>query len=417
MATEARLTDLAIRNAKPRERPYKLYDGKGLFLLVQPNGSRHWRLRFHLDGKENLYALGRYGDEGLSLAAARDEARKARALVKRGISPILARQQENQANLEAGRAAKREQAGSFAKVASAWLAEGKRQWAQAVWESRQRRIDKYLLPAFGTRPIGSITGREIRPILERCRRFGEWTAIRVKSDLNGLFKFANCKDLVEGYNPIIGLAGLIRVPVPEHKAVLTPAHIRQFNDRLRAYRGYPETAHALRLLALTATRPSETAQAEWSEIDVETALWRIPAARMKSRVEHWVPLSPAALAVLEDLRPITGDSRYLFPHRNDRARPGGQPRLAQAMRAMALGPGTSPHCWRTTFSTWANGRGFKPDAIERQLAHGERNAVRAAYNMALLLPERREMLNAWANYLAGTETAQVVPFRRTRPER
>lgn len=201
---------------------------------------------------------------------------------------------------------------------------------------------------------------------------------------------------------MVNLAGFLKVPRSTHKASLTPAEIRQFNERLRAYRGYPETALALQFLALTATRPGETGKAEWAEIDVETGMWRIPAARMKARKEHLVPLSKVALGVLERLRPITSDSRYLFPHRDDRSKPGGQPRLAQAMRALALGPGTSPHCWRATFSTWANEQGFRPDAIEKQLAHTERDAIRAAYNRALLLPERRELMEAWATYLMGT---------------
>lgn len=402
MTTESRLTSLAIRNAKSRERPYKLYDGGGLFLLIQPNGSKLWRLRFHLDGKENLYALGQYGEEGLSLAEARDKARAARKLVKQGISPILARQQTRLAQLEARRAAKLEQAGSFAKVAKAWLAEGKHEWSNEVWQARQRRINKYLLPIFETRPVGKITGKEIRPLLERCRQSSEWTAIRVSSDLTGLFKFANRKGLIDDYNPMLNLAGFLKVPRSTSKTSLTQVEIRQFNDRSRAYRGYPETALALWFLALTATRPSETGKAEWTEIDFEAGMWRIPAARMKARKEHLVPLSKAALEVLEKLRPITSDSQYLFPHRDDRSKPGGQPRLAQAMRALALGPGTSPHCWRTTFSTWANEQGFRPDAIEKQLAHTERDAIRAAYNKALLLPERRELMEAWATYLMGT---------------
>lgn len=413
MTTESRLTDMAIRNAKPKERPYKLHDGGGLFMLIQPNGSRLWRLRFYLDGKENLYALGGYGEDGLSLAEARDEARAARKLVKQGISPIFVRQQAKLAQLEARRAARLEQAGSFAKVAKAWLAEGKREWSSEVWQARQRRINKYLLPVFETRPVGKITGKEIRPLLERCRHSSEWTAIRVKSDLTGLFKFASRKGLIDDYNPMINLAGFLKVPRSTNKASLTPVEIRQFNERLRAYRGYPETALALWFLALTATRPSETGKAEWTEIDVKTGMWRIPAARMKARKEHLVPLSKATLEVLEKLKLITGDCRFLFPNRDDRSKPSGQPRLAQAMRALALGSGTSPHCWRTTFSTWANERGFRPDAIEKQLAHTERDAIRAAYNKALLLPERRELMDAWAAYLTATEPGRTGTDRRS----
>ncbi len=411
-----RLTDLEIRNKKPAAKPYKLYDGKGLFLLIGPN-TKQWRLRFYLDGKEGLYAIGRYGDaaDEYTLSKARVEAAQARALVKQGINPVSERQRLKQENLEATRAAKLEADGAFSKVVTAWLENGHRQWCSDVLKGRRRRIEKYLIPKLGRKPLQHITAADIRPLLESCRKVSEWTAIRVKTDLAGLFRYGMVRGLIDN-NPVIGLAGLIPVPASESKAVLTLKQIREFFTNLAAHRGLPETAICLKLLALTVVRPSEAAEAEWSEFDFDDAVWRIPAGRMKEQEAHTCPLSPAALAALRELQPITGNSRYLFPHRSDIDRPCGQPRLAQAMRGMALGNGASPHCWRTTFSTWANEQGFRPDAIEKQLAHAERNKVRATYNKALLLGERRKMMDEWADYLTAIESPNVVLFRRSQTE-
>lgn len=171
---------------------------------------------------------------------------------------------------------------------------------------------------------------------------------------------------------------------------------------MRGYRGYPETSLCLRLIALTACRPGEAADAEWDEFDFEEALWRRPAAKMKARRDHVSPLSAQAIAVLKDLQCITGGRRYLFPHRNGKGFTTPN-RLTYAMRDMNLGRGTTPHCWRTTFSTWANENGYRPDAIERQLAHVESNKVRATYNKALLLDQRRTLLQDWADYLSAAE--------------
>lgn len=184
---------------------------------------------------------------------------------------------------------------------------------------------------------------------------------------------------------------------------MTTSQIKQFYQALRSYRGYPETALCLRLIALTACRPGEAADAEWDEFDFTTNLWRRPAAKMKARRDHVSPLSTGALAVLEELRLISGSGRYLFPHRSGEGFTTPN-RLTYAMRDMNLGERTTPHCWRTTFSTWANEYGCRADAIERQLAHVESNKVRATYNKALLLNERKEIMQTWADYLESARS-------------
>lgn len=399
------LSDAKIRTAKPGAKPYKLSDGGGLFLLIQPLGSKLWRWKFRLDGKENQFAIGLYPE--ISLAEARAVRDAARELVKQGINPSQHRKDERQRNIDAAAARKRAEALaqelSFAKVSAAYLAKVKPDFAMGSYRAKESRIRKHLAPKLDTLSITEISPKEIRPILEACEAHGAWAGIHVKGDLSAIFQYAVIRGLVDS-NPIPGLRGLLKIPTSKSKAVLTADQIRTFYRSLRAYRGYPETAMCLRLIAFTACRPGEAANAEWSEFDIEAKHWRRPAAKMKARREHVSPLSEQAFELLEGLRPITGAGRYLFPHRSGEgfATPN---RLTYAMRDMKLGERTTPHCWRTTFSTWANEHAFRPDAIERQLAHIESNKVRATYNKALLLSERREIMQAWADYLTDLDRA------------
>ena len=395
------LTDAKVRSAKPTERDWKLSDGGGLFLLVKKTGGKLWRWKYRLDGKENLFAIGRFPQT--SLADARAARERARALVTLGVHPAHDRQRTRQANIEALEDRKRARESSFAKVAKAYLAEIKPAFAASSYRTKESRIRKFLSPRIDTLPISDIGVKQIRTLLEECKSHGAWAAIHVKGDLSAIMEFAVVRGLID-LNPIPNLRGLLRVPVCESKAAMTREQILGFYQALRGYRGYPETALCLRLIALTACRPGEAADAEWSEFDFKDALWRRPAAKMKARREHLSPLSSAAIATLQDLQRITGGGQYLFPHRSGKGFTTPN-RLAYAMRDMNLGRGTSPHCWRTTFSTWANENGFRPDAIERQLAHVESNKIRATYNKALLLDERRTLLQQWADYLTKVENS------------
>lgn len=397
------LSDAKVRTAKSDSKPHKLSDGGGLFLLIQPTGSKLWRWKFRLNGKENLFAVGSYPEIGLAEArAARDAARE---LVKQGINPSQYRKDERQRNIEAAAERKRAdslaQELSFAKVSAAYLAKVKPDYTLGSYRAKESRIRKYLAPKLDTLPITEIGPKQIRPILESCEAHGAWAGIHVKGDLSAIFQFAVIRGLVDS-NPIPGLRGLLKIPAGQSKAVLTADQIRAFYCALRAYRGYPETAMRLRLIAFTACRPGEAADAEWVEFDIEAKLWRRPAAKMKARRDHVSPLSAQALQLPEQLRPITGTGQYLFPHRSGQGFTTPN-RLTYAMRDMSLGERTTPHCWRATFSTWANEQGFRPDAIERQLAHVESNKVRATYNKALLLNERREIMQAWADYLSAAD--------------
>jgi integrase len=401
------LTDAKVRNAKPRGKPFKLSDGGNLHLLVKPNGVKAWRWRFRLADRENVFAVGTFPSMGLS------EARKARdaasALVDKGINPAHQRQEDQRKSIAEDEAQRREAEGSFAKVAAAWLAEGKSLWMLATYQQKASRVKRYVVPALGTLPITQIGAAQLRPLLEGCRQAGAWAAVNVKGDLSAIFDYAVARGLVDG-NPVPGLRALVRIPHSESKAALTLAQIRDFYAKLRAYRGYPETVMCLRLIALTACRPGEAADAEWSEFDFEARLWRRPAEKMKAGREHVSPLSDQAIALLEQLKVITGNSRHLFPHRDNPDTFATAARLRYLMRDLNVAKGASPHCWRTTFSTWANENGHRPDAIEKQLAHVESNKVRATYNKALLVEERRQIMQAWGDYLAMAEADNVVPL-------
>jgi integrase len=402
------LTDAKVRSAKPQATPYKLADGGGLFLLVRPNGAKLWRWKFRLAGKENLFAVGIFPAVGL--ADARHARAVARALVDKGINPAHQRHTERQTNIAASEAQHRATEGAFCKVAEAWLEDGRAVWAAGTYRHKQSRVMRFLTPALDTQPITQIGPREIRPILERCKSAGAWVSVNVKSDLSAIFDFAMQRGLIES-NPIPGLRGLLRIPRSESKAALTLRQLRDLFARLRGYRGFPESVLCLRLIALTACRPGEACDAEWSEFDLEANLWRRPAEKMKARRDHVSPLSTRAIALLEDLRVITGGGRYLFPHKYKPDAFATTARLCYLMRDLNVAKGASPHCWRTTFSTWANENGHAPDAIERQLAHVESNRVRATYNKAMMVEERRQIMQAWGDYLALAEAENVIALR------
>ena len=369
---------------------------RGLFLLVKPTGGKLWRWKYRLQGKENLFAIGGFPQVSLADACGRE----ARALVKQGIHPAHERQQVKRRNLEALEERKRARESSFTKVAKAYLAEIKPVFALSSYRTKESRIRKYLSPKFDGMPMSDIGVKQIRPLLEECKSHGAWAAIHVKGDLAAIFEFAVVRGLVEA-NPIPSLRGLLRVPFSEQSGDDARANPEVLSGvaRLPGLSGnlvVPAADCADRL-------PSrEAADAEWDEFDFEDALWRRPAAKMKARRDHVSPLSAQAIAVLKDLQCITGGGRYLFPHRSGKGFTTPN-RLTYAMRDMNLGRGTTPHCWRTTFSTWANENGYRPDAIERQLAHVESNKVRATYNKALLLDQRRTLSQDWADYLSAAE--------------
>jgi integrase len=399
------LTNREVQAAKPREKAYKLADGGGLYVLVTPTSRKYWRWKYRFAGKEKLAALGVYPE--VSLAGAREARDEHRAVLKSGRDPGTAKKQERLA-------AQISAANTFEAVALEWIEQQRHGWTA---DHVQRVIDSLQANAFpdlGARPVSEITPPELLAVLRKVEGRGALeTAQRVLQRCNAVFRYAILTHRAER-NPATDLRGAIKQPKTKNYAALAASDLPEFLRKLDAYQGRPETRLALKLLALTFVRTGELRHAEWAEFDQDTAEWRIPAERMKTRRPHIVPLSSQALAVLAQLRPLTGKSKYLFPNQSKLTEPMSENTILYALYRMGYHSRATGHGFRATASTILNEHGWKADAIERQLAHVERNQVRAAYHRSEYLDERRKMMQAWADYLDGLAAgAKVLPLRNS----
>lgn len=401
------LSDTAIRNAKPTDKPQKLADGGGLYLLLNPNGSRWWRLKYRAGGKEKLLSLGTYPDTGLK--DARDKRDAARKLLGAGIDPGEQRKVVKAAGEERA-------ANSFAVIAAEWLALQKPRMAAATLEKAQWTFDELVNPWIGSRPITAIDAPELLKLLRRIEERGAHeTAHRTKQRCGQVFRYAISTGRAK-HDPTADLRGALAPVVSTSRAAITdPAKVGDLLRAIGTYQGSLVTKCALRLAPLVFVRPGELRKAEWSEIDLGAAQWRIPAARMKMREEHIVPLALQAVAILRELHALTGRGQYVFPSYRGAARTMSENTVNAALRYMGFDKDTmTGHGFRALASTRLNEMGWAPDVIERQLAHAERNKVRAAYNRAQYLDERTRMMQAWADYLDGLRAGgKVIAFRST----
>ena len=399
------LSDTSIRNAKPAKRPRKLFDTGGLYLLVQPSGARWWRLKYRFAGKEKLLSLGVYPDVSLKQARAnRDEARK---LLADGVDPSAKRQAD-----EAARRLSAEN--SFKAVAEQWL---ERQDVAAVTASKNRwLLESFIYPEIGSRPINEITPRELLNVLRKVEKTGKLeTASRAKNKAGQVFRFAILEGIAEN-DPTSALRGALKTPIVKHHAAITdPKKMGELLRAIDGFSGQPATMYALRLAPLVFVRPSELRKAEWAEFDLDAALWRIPGKRMKMKAAHLVPLSKQAVAILRSLRALTGRGHLLFPSIRSAQRPMSENTVNAALCRLGYSNAEmTGHGFRSMAATRLNEMGWRADAIERQLAHAESNKVRDAYTSAAqYLDERKEMMQAWANYLDGLRTGtNVVSIKR-----
>lgn len=386
------LTDTAIRNAKPATKPVKLADEKGLFLLVTPRGGKWWRHKYRFAGKEKLLSFGTYPDIGLKEARQRrDDARK---LLAAGVDPGEHR--------KAHKASRSSSAvNSFEVVAREWFGKYAPTWAATHGDKIIRRLERDIFPWLGARPIADITAPELLTVLRRVEERGAIeTSHRAMQNCGQIFRYAIATGRAER-DPSADLRGALSPVKPKHHASITePKAIGELLRAIEGYNGSLVTKCALKLAPLVFVRPGELRKAEWVEFDLDSAEWRIPAARMKMREQHIVPLSKQALAVLRELSPLTGQGRYVFPGARTNGRPMSENAVNAALRRLGYsGNEMTGHGFRSMASTLLNEQGWHRDAIERQLAHAERNAVRAAYNYAEHLPERRKMMQAWSDFL------------------
>jgi integrase len=408
------LTDTACRKAKPEAKPKRMADGAGLYLEVMPNGSKYWRLKYRHGGKEKRLALGVYPEVGLKEArTSRDAARR---LLRDGVDPGIAK-----------RAAKLAQAGSdsFEALAREWLAQTHGKRVKNTNETIKVRLEADLFPWLGKRSINEIKAPELLAVLRRVEARGSLiVAKRLRQIAGQVFRYAIATGRAER-DPSGDLRGALKSPGAErhHAALITPAEVGALMRAIDGYQGQFVTRCALLLSPLLFVRPGELRAAEWSEFDLEAGEWRIPAAKMKMRQAHIVPLSTQAIAVLKELVPLTGQGvtskpdapRYLFPGARTRMRPMSNNTVNAALRRIGYsGDQMTAHGFRATARTLLAEQGWQPDAIERQLAHKASGPLGAAYDRAQYLTERRRMMQAWADYLDALKRgAEVIPLLRS----
>lgn len=399
------LTDTQVRNAKPKDKAYKLSDSGGLFLLVHPNGSKYWRQKYRFSGKEKILSHGVYPD--VKLKDARDKRDDARKLISNRIDPQQVKQ--NQKRIDAGLE-------SFEHVAREWLAKYSPNWKETHTNKVVGRLEKDVYPWLGKRPINEITTPELLSVLRRVETRGAIeTAHRIRSCCGQIFRYA----IATGRSQH-DLSADLRGALPptkkvHHATIIDPKEIGGLLRAIDGYTGHLVTRCAIQLAPFVFVRPGELRTAEWSEIDLDTGEWRIPAHKMKMNQPHIVPLSSQAIAILKEIQPLTGKGQYIFPSVRTRKRPMSENTVNAALRRLGYQPGEmTGHGFRSMASTLLNEQGWHRDAIERQLAHAEQNEVRAAYNYAEHLPERRKMMQAWADYLGKLKTgAEIIPINQS----
>lgn len=388
------LTDIQVRTAKPAAKAYKLSDQKGLFLFVTPMNAKYWRLKYRFAGKEKLLALGVYPE--ISLGAARKKRDQARELLDQHIDPGVAKKIKKHA-------AKLALENSFEAIAREWYVKFSPRWAPKHAEKVIRRFERDVFPWIGKRPIAEITAAELLAVLRRIENRGTLdTAHRAQQTCGQVFRYAIATSRA-AHDLSADLRGALPPIKKRHYSSIVDPH--KIGALLRAIDGYEggfATKCALQLAPLVFVRPGELRAAEWSEFNFNTLEWRIPASKMKMRDAHIVPLSKQAIAILHELKPLTGKSKYLFPGVRSHSRPMSDNTVNAALRRLGYEKEEmTGHGFRSMASTILNEQGWGRDAIERQLAHAERNSIRAAYNFAEYLPERRKMMQSWANYLEG----------------
>ena len=399
------LTDTAIKKAKPEAKPYKLPDGRGLHLLVRENGSKLWQLRFRHEGKEKTASLGQYPDVGLSTARQkRDDMRK---LIADGTDPVAAK-----------RAAKAAKAASsvntFESVARAWHAHWKESRSSNHVAQVLRRFEADVFPVIGSRPIDEIEAPELVSVAKAIARRGAIdVATRALQTSSQVFRYAIAHGKARR-NPASDIKP--SDVLPQHKATnyarIDPPELPALLRKIEGYKGTPTTRLAIKLMALTFVRTGELIGAKWAEFDLQSARWDIPAARMKMRTPHTVPLSSQAIDVLQVLHSVTGENTLLFPGERRNGKPMSNNTILKALEIMGYKGRMTGHGFRGIASTLLHEQGFEHAHIELQLAHAERNEVSAAYNHALYLPQRAAMMQAWGDFLDGLRKGNLTPLRK-----
>ena len=402
------LTDVAIRNVLPRERPFRLFDGGAMYLEVHPSGAKYWRLKYRWQGREKRLALGVYPKVGLKDARGRRD--KAKQSLENGIDPGQARK-----TLKAARVV--ESAGTFRAIATEWIARNSQRWVPAHLARLQRRFETDVYPLIGDRPMAGLAATDLLAVGRRIEARGAHdTAHRALRECSQVFRYGVAIGRVDR-DPSADLRGaLAPVNRTSHFAAITdPRAIGPLLRKLHAYAGSPVVQAALQLAPLVFVRPGELRKAQWSEIDLRGQQWVIPSARMKMRQEHVVPLASQSVDILTRLQALTGEAMYVFPSSGSNERPMSDNTVLLALRRLSIGRDEmSGHGFRAMARTVLDEvLGLRVDIIEHQLAHKVRDPLGRAYNRAQFLEERRAMMQRWADYL---DTLRMDKVTHDRPD-
>lgn len=386
------LTDTAIRAAKPGDATLKLLDDRGLYLYVTPAGGKWWRCRYRWQNKEQMLSLGTYPD--VTLKDARQRRDEIRRQLANGIDPSALRKEAKSIASEADH---------FGTLAREWFVKFKPGWSTRYIEKITGHLDHDLLPWLGKRPVKAIEPQELLTVVRRIESRGALeTAHRALATAGRIFRYGVATGRADR-DPTADLRGALAPLRGQHfAAIIDPTDIGHLLRAIEAYTGTFIVKTGLRLAPRLFVRPGELRQMEWAELNLDAGEWRIPASKMKMGRDHFVPLAGQCVAILRDIQPLTGAGRYVFPNLRTPGLPLSEVALLAALRRLGYGKEQmTVHGFRAMASTVLHEQGFHSDVIERQLAHSERNKIKAAYCRAEYLPERRRMMQAWNDYLDG----------------
>ncbi|UCQ23739.1 tyrosine-type recombinase/integrase [Edwardsiella piscicida] len=379
-----------VEASKAKDKPYKLADGGGLYLLVNPNGTKYWRLKYRVAGKEKLLAVGVYPN--VTLADARVKREDAKRVLAAGGDPGQEKQEEKRAKVMAV-------TNSFEKLAREWHEHKRPTWSKGYADDILEYLRKDIFPYIGKRAITDIKPMDMLAVLRKMEQRGVLDKLKkTRQACRQIFTYAVITGRAE-HNPVVDLASALKTPKQKHFPHLMADQLGEFLRALADYSGSRVTQNATRLLMLTGVRTVELRAAEWAEVDLDLSLWQIPPERMKMRRPHIVPLSEQALAIMQEMRRISGKGKYIFPGRNDAGKPMSEASINQVIKRIGYDGKATGHGFRHTMSTILHEQGYNTAWIETQLAHVDKNSIRGTYNHAQYLDGRREMLQWYADYL------------------
>ena len=387
------LTHIQITKAKPRDKSYKLFDSGGLYLLVNPTGSKCWRLKYRFNNKEYLLSFGQYPD--VTLAEAREARDKAKKFLAQGLDPSEIKKTKLRQDKE-------EAANTFESVALEWHEKHKVKWVKKTADRTMSMLKRHIFPFIGSTAMSKLKPAALLCAIQKIESRGNIeTAHRALQVCGQISRFAIATDRASMDLSSVLKGALTPVKVKHHSSITDPDKVGQLLLDIDNYEGAYLTQQALQLAPLVFVRPGELRHAEWAEIDFEKKEWKIPGEKMKMRLPHIVPLSKQVLVILKDLHGHTGHLQYLFPGAVSVKRPMSENTVNVALKRMGYKDKHTAHGFRSTASTILHEQGLRHDVIELQLAHKIGNQVSAAYNYATYLPERQKMMQHWADYLDG----------------